>query len=298
MKKTTVLSILFCIFTLPISVYCQELTHKIYWLTEEKYYSPVSQENVIVLNSEEEYSKMSVSLTLYDKGLVDDVKLASVEVEARYPGISDHQVFVSEIKKIAGSIGGNLAIITNALIYVSSTKWSDVSARVYRLQYKKDGQVLSGKLLENLSYMPDKFWNKQFIRGIENYEKYGDEREGCVVYSETKFHEIYTKMVKDIPKTLKLEERSAEKGKDGKPKGFSNPSISETEIKLFFQKMNEDLVKLKEKYPLEYEEYNDIRKKYYNTTIDEDLKKAEEEVLCKRKKKTSKPVNKNQKITK
>jgi len=291
MKKKIVLGILFCIFTLTIPLYCQEFTHKTYWLTEEKYYSPVSQENVIFLTEENAGIRTHVYLLKYGRGSAEFIELASVEVNAPFPGVMEIEVLIAEVKKVAGSIGGNMIELTNALTYKSSTKISDVSARVYRIQFRKDERVLSSNMISNLSLLDGtdetKIFQQDFIKGIKNYDKYGDERDGIFVLSETKFSKLLDESRDNLLGSLI--EKYKEKDKNGFMKGFSN--LSETEIKLYFQKYNESILKLKEEYPQEYEEYNNIHKQYFNKTLEEKTNEHEKSVLSKRK--TSNPVNKN-----
>ncbi|PKM99752.1 MAG: hypothetical protein CVU78_04620 [Elusimicrobia bacterium HGW-Elusimicrobia-2] len=302
MKKTMGLSILFFISTLTMAAYCQELTHKIYWLTDKKDYSPVTSMDVEILYSEDDYQQRGIMLRsiLFDHNqfeLVEDVKIASVEIEAVYPGISDIEVFEAEIRKITGSMGGNLAVILSGREYANSKKISGLAARIYRFQFKKDGQALSGKSLRYLRLCKDsEFLKNEFINRIKRYEKHGDERKGDEILSETAFAEIYRKMMRNVMKTLKLEDKFEEEDEIGLPKGCLN--FSEPEIKLFFQKINENLLKLKEEYPQEYEEYVNIHKTYHNITFEERIKKGREYWVSEIKKKTSKTVNKNQTSTK
>jgi hypothetical protein len=185
MKRAIVVSILLCIFTLTILLYCQELTHKIYWLTKKKDYFPVDWDEVAVCYSEEseKYSTgTKMMLCLWSSGkrgidLVAPVKLASVEIKVDYPGISDSEVLEVEAQKIAGSIGGNLVDFIRTSKFEDTEKFSGASVCIYRWQYKNNKQVLPkmtllllvGTVLENEDNGSNKA--EKFIEIIENSKK-------------------------------------------------------------------------------------------------------------------------------
>ncbi|OGS05527.1 MAG: hypothetical protein A3G41_07505 [Elusimicrobia bacterium RIFCSPLOWO2_12_FULL_59_9] len=130
-------------FTLHASAFDIAVTHH---LLTEKVESKVDADNVEFLENEAALAVIEAKASYKDAAGCGYTKQAFLQAEAPSPGVGGYEPFLYEMKKAAGSLGGNVLVLGNAFTYQETKLYKYLTATAYRMEC--GGELLPGKFVE------------------------------------------------------------------------------------------------------------------------------------------------------